>query len=64
MRDKFVNGALENGYTKEVANRVYDYIERFASYGFNRSHAAAYSKMAYELAYLKTHYPAEFLLLC
>lgn len=60
MRDKFVNGALENGYTKEVANRVYDYIERFASYGFNRSHAAAYSKMAYELAYLKTHYPAEF----
>ena len=59
-RKKFVSGAIENGYTEETANDVYDYIDRFANYGFNRAHAVAYSMVAYQLAYFKTHYPLSF----
>ncbi|GCF95754.1 DNA-directed DNA polymerase [Enterococcus florum] len=59
-RNHFVSGALEQGYSKESANRVYDYIERFANYGFNRSHAFAYSFVGYQMAYLKVHYPGPF----
>lgn len=59
-REHFVKGSLSQGYTSEVANEVYDYIERFANYGFNRSHAMAYAFIAYWLAYLKSHYPAPF----
>ncbi|SPC38569.1 DNA polymerase III subunit alpha [Latilactobacillus fuchuensis] len=59
-RTKFIQGALERGHSEAVATKVYDYIERFANYGFNRSHAVAYSKIAYWLAYLKVHYPAAF----
>lgn len=60
MRNRFIDGAVQNGYSHEVASQVFDYIDQFANYGFNRSHAVAYSKMAYEMAYLKCHYPAEF----
>lgn len=60
MRVKFVAGAQKKGFSKEDALLVYDYIERFGEYGFNRSHAVAYSKMAFQMAYLKAHYPAEF----
>ena len=60
MRGRFINGAVQNGYSKQIATQVFDYIDQFANYGFNRSHAVAYSKMAYEMAYLKCHYPAEF----
>ncbi|KRN88946.1 DNA polymerase III subunit alpha [Ligilactobacillus ceti] len=60
MEATFITGALEKGYTKAEAEAVYQYISRFANYGFNRSHAVAYSKMAFQLAYLKTHYPAAF----
>lgn len=60
MRTKFLQGAVERGYSPEVAQQVFEYIDRFANYGFNRSHAVAYSKMAFEMAYLKGHYPAEF----
>lgn len=59
-RKAFVAGAVSKGYTKETALEVYGYIERFADYGFNRSHAVAYSKIAYQLAYLKANYPATF----
>ncbi len=59
-RRKFVAGAIENGYTQETALEVYGYIEQFADYGFNRSHAVAYSKVAYQLAYVKANYPASF----
>jgi len=59
-RKKFVNGAAEKGYTTETANNVYDYIDRFANYGFNRAHAVAYSMVAYQLAYFKAHYPLSF----
>lgn len=59
-RDKFIAGTVKNGHSKEVGERVYHYIEQFANYGFNRSHAVAYTKIAFWLAYLKVHYPAAF----
>ena len=59
-RQHFTSGAAKLGYTSEVAMQVYDYIERFANYGFNRSHAVAYSFIAYQMAYLKAHYPNAF----
>lgn len=59
-RKQFVNGAIKKGYTEETAKDVYHYIEQFANYGFNRSHAVAYSMVAYQLAYFKSHYPAAF----
>lgn len=60
MRTKFIAGAVKLGHAKSVAEQVFAYIDRFANYGFNRSHAVAYSKMAFEMAYLKCHYPAAF----
>lgn len=59
-RDHFVKGALANGYTEKVANEIYDLIVRFADYGFNRNHAVPYSMIAYQMAYLKAHYPLYF----
>ncbi|UQS85431.1 DNA polymerase III subunit alpha [Apilactobacillus apisilvae] len=60
MKNKFINGALKKGYNNEIAQQTFDYIEQFASYGFNKSHAIAYSKMAFDLAYLKSHYSIQF----
>ncbi|MCC4383235.1 DNA polymerase III subunit alpha [Limosilactobacillus reuteri] len=60
MRTKFIASATEHGYSAQVAHQVFEYIDRFANYGFNRSHAVAYSMMAFEMAYLKVHYPAAF----
>ncbi|CAH0418182.1 DNA polymerase III subunit alpha [Periweissella ghanensis] len=60
LRQQFIDGASALGHAREVAITVYDYIEAFANYGFNRSHAVAYSKMAYQLAFLKVHFPREF----
>lgn len=60
MRNQFVQGALKKGYSQEDATQVYSFIERFGNYGFNRSHSVAYSKLAFQLAYLKCHYPAAF----
>jgi DNA polymerase-3 subunit alpha len=59
-RDHFVKGCLHKGYSEQTAHAVYDLIVRFANYGFNRSHAAAYSMIAYQLAYLKANYPLAF----
>ena len=56
----FIEGAIEKGIDVASATKVYQYIERFANYGFNRSHAFAYSLLAYQLAYFKTHYPRAF----
>ena len=56
----FIEGAIEKGIDAASASEVYHYIERFANYGFNRSHAFAYSLLAYQLAYFKTHYPRAF----
>ncbi len=59
-RQRFMEGAAQNGRSREVAERVYDYIEQFANYGFNRSHAVAYSEIAFWLAYFKVHTPGPF----
>ncbi|GAA0354433.1 DNA polymerase III subunit alpha [Bacillus horti] len=60
-RTHFVEGCIKQGYNPEVAEHVYDLIARFANYGFNRSHSAAYAVIAYQLAYLKAHYPVAFI---
>ena len=58
---KFVQGCIANGSTKEIAEKVFSFIEPFAGYGFNRSHAACYAIIGYQTAYLKAHYPAAFM---
>ena len=55
-REKFVNHSVNNGYDAKVANEIYDYIAKFADYGFNRSHTVAYAIFSYQMAYLKTNY--------
>ena len=59
-RRHFIEGSLQKGYSEQTAEQVYDYIERFANYGFNRSHSVAYSFIAYQLAYMKAHFPEAF----
>jgi len=61
QRQLFINGSVENGYSRELAAETYDLILKFASYGFNKSHAAAYAMIAYQTAYLKANYPVEFM---
>lgn len=56
-RQKFVDGSLSQGHDKASADKVYQYIEKFGNYGFNKSHAVAYSMIAFWLAYMKVHYP-------
>ncbi|MFA7460493.1 MAG: DNA polymerase III subunit alpha, partial [Trueperaceae bacterium] len=56
----FQAGAEKQGLPKAEANRLFDLLERFANYGFNKSHSAAYGMISYQTAYLKTHYPVEF----
>lgn len=58
---KFVEGCITHGSTKEIAEKVFSFIEPFAGYGFNRSHAACYGIIGYQTAYLKAHYPAAFM---
>lgn len=60
-REKFVQGVINTGYSVEVGNQIYDYIVKFANYGFNKSHAVAYSLVAYWMAYLKANFPSYFL---
>ena len=61
QRDKFVEGATENGIAKKEAEEVFALLEPFAGYAFNKSHSVAYAMLAYRMAYLKTHYPREFM---
>ena len=61
QRDRFVSGAVERGTSKADANRIFDLVAKFANYGFNKSHAAAYALIAYHTAYLKANFPKEFL---
>src|SRR6185437_6027846 len=61
QRERFVSGCVENGIEKAKANEIFDLLERFAEYGFNKSHAAAYALVAYQTAYMKANYPVEFL---
>ncbi|HUI30929.1 MAG TPA: DNA polymerase III subunit alpha [Candidatus Acidoferrales bacterium] len=57
----FVEGAIKNSIDRKLAGEIFDLIDKFASYGFNKSHAVAYSVLAYQTAYLKTYYPPEFM---
>lgn len=61
QREIFVQGVIKKGYTKKLGEELYDLIVKFASYGFNKSHAAAYALIAYQTAYLKANYPLEFM---
>ena len=61
QREIFVNGALKGGTSKEQAGNLFDLMEKFAGYGFNKSHAAAYALVAYQTAWLKAHHPAAFM---
>ncbi len=61
QRKKFVEGAKERGIPENVANQIFDLMDKFAAYGFNKSHAAGYSVVAFQTGYLKAHYPAEFM---
>ncbi len=61
FRDDFIKGATEKGLKKQEAEELFGMIEKFAGYGFNKSHSTAYALIAYMTAYLKTHYPVEFM---
>ena len=56
QRKEFVRRSILNGYTEEIANKTFDYINKFASYGFNKAHSVSYSLISYQMAYLKAHY--------
>ncbi|MGH6716327.1 MAG: DNA polymerase III subunit alpha, partial [Bradyrhizobium sp.] len=61
QRERFVAGAVNNGVPKGQAETIFELLAKFADYGFNKSHAAAYALVSYQTAYMKTHYPVEFL---
>src|SRR6186713_1874918 len=61
QRSRFVSGAVERGVERNQADAIFDLLERFAEYGFNKSHAAAYALVAYQTAYMKVNFPVEFL---
>jgi DNA polymerase III subunit alpha len=61
QRDRFMSGAAALGHPKTTAGEVFDQMEKFAGYGFNKSHSAAYALVSYQTAYLKTHYSVEFM---
>ncbi|HTY57853.1 MAG TPA: DNA polymerase III subunit alpha, partial [Bacteroidota bacterium] len=61
MKKEFIDGAASLGTAKALAGEIFDLIEKFASYGFNKSHSVAYSVIAYQTGYLKAHYKAEFM---
>ena len=61
QRDKFVEGAVQNNISEKKASRIFDLLEPFGQYAFNKSHTVAYSILAYRMAYLKVHYPHEFM---
>ncbi len=61
QRERFVDGAIRNGVSKPQADNIFELLAKFANYGFNKSHAAAYAIVSYQTAYMKAHYPVEFL---
>src|SRR5271157_1599207 len=61
QRSRFMDGAVAAGHSKETASDIFDQMDKFGGYGFNKSHSAAYALLAYQTAYLKTHYPVEFM---
>jgi DNA polymerase-3 subunit alpha len=61
QRSIFVEGAKQHGHSEELASNIFDLMEKFAGYGFNKSHSAAYALVSYQTAWLKVHYPAPFM---
>jgi len=61
QKEKFIEGCIKNNVYQELAEKIFSFIEPFAGYGFNRSHAACYALIGYQTAYLKAHWPAEFM---
>jgi DNA polymerase-3 subunit alpha len=61
QRDRFMSGAAALGHPKSTVSEIFEQMEKFSGYGFNKSHSAAYALVAYQTAYLKTHYPVEFM---
>ena len=61
QREIFVSGSVKRGVEQKLANHIFDLMEKFAGYGFNKSHSVAYALLAYQTAWLKTHFPAEFM---
>ena len=61
LRTRFVEGSVKGGVPEKTANEIFDLMEYFAGYGFNKSHSAAYALISYQTAYLKAHYPVEFM---
>src|SRR5262249_9547582 len=61
QRDRFIQGALERGFPQKKIEKIFDLMEQFAGYGFNKSHSAAYAYLAFVTAYLKAHYPIDFM---
>ena len=61
QRERFIKGALERGFPQKKVEKIFDLMEQFAGYGFNKSHSAAYAYLAFVTAYLKAHYPVEFM---
>ena len=57
-REKFIERAIKNGYTVEKSEEIFELIDKFAGYGFNKSHSVAYAMISYWTAYFKVHYPA------
>jgi DNA polymerase-3 subunit alpha len=60
-REKFISGCLANGYNQELAEQLFELMAKFAEYGFNAAHSAAYADLTYQTAFLKTYYPAEYM---
>ena len=61
QREVFIKGAQEKGFNQDLASNIFDLMEKFAGYGFNKSHSAAYALLAYQTAWLKTHHAPEFM---
>jgi DNA polymerase-3 subunit alpha len=61
QRERFIDGAVKRGYPQKKIERIFDLLAKFAEYGFPKAHSAAYALLAYHTAYLKTHYPVEFM---
>lgn len=61
LKEKFITGAMANELSRAKASDIFDQLSSFAGYGFNKSHAAAYSVLAYQTAYLKAHFPVQFM---
>jgi DNA polymerase-3 subunit alpha len=61
QRERFLHGAKEKGFPHKKVAKIFDLMEQFAGYGFNKSHSAAYAYLAFVTAYLKAHYPLDFM---